>query len=63
VIGFSGRDPRTARAPGAENASQEGANKRSALAWRNCAVSARGQMLRERTVGRFSRRVETAVIC
>jgi superoxide dismutase len=38
-------------------------SKRSALAWRNCAVSARGQMLRERTVGRFSRRVETAVIC
>jgi hypothetical protein len=26
VIGFSGRDPRTARAPGAENASQEGAS-------------------------------------
>jgi hypothetical protein len=26
VIGFSGRNPRTARAPGAENASQEGAS-------------------------------------
>jgi hypothetical protein len=26
VIGFSGRDPRTERAPGAENASQEGAS-------------------------------------
>ena len=37
-------------------------SKRSALAWRNCAVSARGQMRRERTVGRFSRRVETTVI-
>jgi hypothetical protein len=26
VIGFSGRDPQAARAPGAENASQEGAS-------------------------------------
>ena len=26
VIGFSGRNPRTARTPGAENASQEGAS-------------------------------------
>jgi hypothetical protein len=37
-------------------------SKRSAPAWKNCAVSARGRSLPERTVGRFSRRVETIVI-
>jgi hypothetical protein len=37
-------------------------SKQSEHGWKNCAVSARGQMLRERNVGRFSRRVETRVI-